>query len=122
MLGKRPTGRKQVGQNATVGCKLAGFHPKEHKDVPRRIPTNSDGISYLVDNAIFIRYLEINGQLRKAVGVLKKRLSDFEKTLREIEITSQGVQVGKPLTGLRGILLGTPEWVQSPEEEGCRNT
>ncbi len=69
------------------------------------------GISYLVDNAIFIRYLEIDGQLRKAIGVLKKRLSDFEKTLRELEITSQGIQVGKPLVGLRGILLGTPEWM-----------
>jgi len=37
-------------------------------------------------------------------------LSDFEKTLREFEITRHGVRVGRPLTGLRGILSGTPEW------------
>lgn len=70
------------------------------------------GLSYLADNIIFLRYLEISGQLRKAVGVLKKRLSDFEKTLREIEITRYGIKVGKPLTDLRGILSGTPEFVQ----------
>ncbi len=73
-------------------------------------------ISYLADNIVFLRYLEIGGELRKAIGVLKKRLSDFEKTLREFEIARYGIKVGKPLTELRGILLGTPEWV-SPKEE-----
>lgn len=74
------------------------------------------GISYLADNVIFLRYVELNGEMRKAIGVLKKRLSDFEKTLREIEITSQGIKVGKPMTGLRGILRGIPEWVTPPEK------
>jgi circadian clock protein KaiC len=46
------------------------------------------------------------------VGVLKKRLSDFAKTLREIEVTCDGVQVGAPLAGLRGVLTGTPERVR----------
>ncbi|BAU66810.1 circadian clock protein, KaiC [Stanieria sp. NIES-3757] len=68
------------------------------------------GISYIADNIVFLRYLEINGEMRKAIGVLKKRLSDFEKTLREIEITRYGIKVGKPLTKLRKILSGTPEW------------
>ena len=45
------------------------------------------GISYIADNIIFLRYLEIEGQMRKAIGVLKKRLSDFEKTLREFQDT-----------------------------------
>jgi circadian clock protein KaiC len=72
------------------------------------------GISYLTDNIIFLRYLEINGQMRKAIGVLKKRLSDFERTLREVSITRYGIQVGEPLTGLRGILRGTPEWTTPP--------
>jgi circadian clock protein KaiC len=73
------------------------------------------GISYLADNVIVLRYLEVNGELRKAMGVLKKRLSDFERTLRQIEITRYGIQVGQPLTGLRGILRGNPEWVAPPQ-------
>ncbi len=75
------------------------------------------GISYLADNIVFLRYLEINGVLRKAIGVLKKRLSDFEKTLREFDLTDNGVLVGKPLTGLRGILKGNPEWITPPRDE-----
>jgi circadian clock protein KaiC len=63
-------------------------------------------ISYLADNIVFLRYLELSGELRKTIGVLKKRLSSFERTLREIEITRYGIKVGKPLTGLQGILTG----------------
>jgi circadian clock protein KaiC len=68
------------------------------------------GISYIADNIIFLRYLEIEGELRRAIGVLKKRMSDFEKTLREFEVSRYGIKVGKPLTLLRGILKGVPEW------------
>ena len=66
------------------------------------------GLSYLADNLIFLRYLELNGELRKAIGVLKKRISDFERTLREFKITKYGIKVGEPLTHLRGILSGIP--------------
>lgn len=64
--------------------------------------------SYLADNILFLRYLEINGELRKAIGVLKKRLSDFENTIREYRITSEGIKVGQPLNNMRGILSGNP--------------
>jgi circadian clock protein KaiC len=79
------------------------------------------GISYLADNIVFLRYLEIQGELRRAIGVLKKRLSSFEPTLREIEITRYGIKVGKPLTELRGILRGMPEWVDAPRPNGGRD-
>lgn len=67
------------------------------------------GVSYMADNIVFLRYLEMEGEMRKAIGVLKKRMSGFERTLREFEITRYGIKVGKPLTGLRGILRGIPE-------------
>jgi circadian clock protein KaiC len=72
------------------------------------------GISYLADTIIFLRYLELRGELRRVIGVLKKRMTDFEKTLREFQISRYGVKVGNPLSQLRGILTGVPEW---PEEE-----
>ena len=68
------------------------------------------GLSYLADNLIFLRYLEINGELRKAIGVLKKRVSNFERTLREFKITKYGIKVGEPLSQLRGILSGIPSF------------
>jgi circadian clock protein KaiC len=73
-------------------------------------------VSYIADNIVVLRHLELGGELRKAVGVLKKRTSDYERTLREYAITGDGIRVGEPLTGLRGILSGTPEFVDSEGE------
>jgi circadian clock protein KaiC len=67
------------------------------------------GISHLADNIVFLRYLELRGRLERAVGVLKKRVSGFESTLREFEVSSRGIRVGRPLTELRGILTGYPD-------------
>lgn len=69
------------------------------------------GISYLCDNIIFLRYLEVKGEMKKAIGVLKMRLNDFEKSLREFKITQNGVQVGEPLTNLRNILSGLTDTI-----------
>jgi circadian clock protein KaiC len=69
------------------------------------------GLSYLADTLVFLRFVEMNGEMRKAIGVLKKRLGDYEKRLREFTITGQGIVIGAPLTGLRGILSGSPEFI-----------
>ena len=65
-------------------------------------------ISHLADTVIFLRYLELEGEIRRAIGVLKKRTGSFDKSLRELEITRYGIKVGAPLTALRGILSGSP--------------
>lgn len=76
------------------------------------------GISYIADTIIFLRYLEVRGELHRAVGVLKKRLSNFEKTLREFEITPAGIKFGKPLTQLRGLFSSVPKWDTTGERSG----
>ncbi|ELY92934.1 circadian clock protein KaiC [Natrialba hulunbeirensis JCM 10989] len=68
----------------------------------------SNNLSYVADNLMFLSYVEMDGSLRKVVGVLKKRSGSFEHNLREFEIASSGIRVGEPLTGLYGILQGTP--------------
>ncbi|WP_439028524.1 ATPase domain-containing protein [Haloarchaeobius sp. DT45] len=70
----------------------------------------SERISYLGDNILFLRYLELHGEINRAMGVLKMRTSDFERTLREFEIRSDGLHLGEPLTSLHGVLSGTPEF------------
>lgn len=76
------------------------------------------GASYLADNIVFLRHIEYRGELRKVIGVLKKRTSDFEHRLRELEITGEGLVVGDPLPELRGILTGRPEWPREPGSDG----
>ncbi len=62
------------------------------------------GISYVADNILFLRYFERNGEMRKGIGVLKKRLTDFEQTMREVEITRYGLKIGRPLAEMKDIL------------------
>jgi len=66
------------------------------------------GITYLADNVIMLRYIESrNGgpaELGRIVAVLKKRLSDFEKSMRQFEVTSNGIVIGPPVDHLGGIL------------------
>ncbi|MFB6118150.1 ATPase domain-containing protein [Halosegnis sp.] len=73
-------------------------------------PTDQQ-ISYLADNILFLRYIERMGSIEKVIGVLKKRFGDFERSLRELEISEGGVDVGDRLTGMRGLLTGIPEEV-----------
>ena len=75
------------------------------------------GISYMADNIIFLRYLEMGGEMRRAIGILKKRTGSFERTLREFEITRYGIKVGEPLTQLRGILTGIPHFISDEKAE-----
>jgi circadian clock protein KaiC len=76
------------------------------------------GLSYLADTILFLRYAEKytsqGAVLTRVIGVLKKRLSDFDHTLREFQITEQGIQIGSPIPNLRHIVADTPVW----EEQG----
>jgi circadian clock protein KaiC len=84
-------------------------------DITGNFRVTEVGLSHLADNLIFLRYLEMRGELRKAIGVLKRRTGNFENNLREFQITEYGLKVGAPLTQLRGILTGTPEWTNGPD-------
>lgn len=68
--------------------------------------------SYLADNIVFLRYLEMRGELTKAIGILKKRLSDFEKGIRRFQITNKGIKVGDALSNVRGVLNGSAEFIE----------
>jgi circadian clock protein KaiC len=84
---------------------------EETQSIVGEFHATDSNLSYLADNIVFLRHLELHGELRKAIGVLKKRTTDFERTLRRYEITRHGITVGDPLTQLRGVLSGTPEVV-----------
>ncbi len=65
-------------------------------------------VTYLADTVITLRFYESEGEVRKALSVIKKRTGQHENTIRELEITSSGIVVGPPLRHLRGVLTGTP--------------
>jgi circadian clock protein KaiC len=67
-------------------------------------------VSYLADTVLLFRYFEMEGEVRQAISVFKKRTGCHERTIRELRIDERGVQVGEPLRRLRGILTGVPQY------------
>ena len=57
-------------------------------------------VSFLADDIVRLRYVSINGQLRKMLLVVKMRRSEHSIDMVEYQITSKGVVIGEPLRGL----------------------
>lgn len=68
-------------------------------------------VSYLADTVILLRYFEVEGEIRKAISIVKKRSGDHERTIREFRVNEDGIRVGPPLRDFRGVLTGTPEFL-----------
>jgi circadian clock protein KaiC len=67
-------------------------------------------LTYLSDTVLLLRFFEADGELRRAISVLKKRTGGHEPTIREFRIDKMGVRVGEPLRHFSGILKGTPTY------------
>ncbi len=71
-------------------------------------------VSYLADTVLVLRYFEAEGKIRQVISVLKQRVGQHERTLREFKVNESGISVGEPLRNLRGILTGVPEIMGAP--------
>lgn len=72
-------------------------------------------ISTITDSIILLRYIEMLGEIRRGVTVLKMRGSSHEKSIREVKIDSTGMHIGIPFREVSGILSGSPTHVTSSE-------
>jgi circadian clock protein KaiC len=73
-------------------------------------------VSYLIDTILLLRFFEANGEVHKAISVVKKRLGMHEKSIRECRIGRSGLQVGEPLANFQGVLSGIPTFLGEPRE------
>jgi circadian clock protein KaiC len=76
-------------------------------------------LTYLADTVVLLRYYEMRGALKQAVSVVKKRSGHHERTIREIHLGKDGIQVGEPLTDLHGVLTGVPAILSANSGNGC---
>jgi circadian clock protein KaiC len=65
-------------------------------------------ISFLTDDIILQRYVELEGRLRKVMMVVKTRRGGHSPDLRLYEVTPAGIVVGQTLHDYDGILTGAP--------------
>ena len=69
----------------------------------------SEKVSFITDDIVAQRYVEIDGELRTVVAVVKMRGSQHSREFRFYEITPAGAVVGEPLTNYHGIITGVPD-------------
>lgn len=89
----------------------------KHKEIPALFTATTDSllggssiteahISTITDSIILLRYVELFGEIRRGLTVLKMRGSKHDKVIREFTIDGQGLHVGRSFRDVSGILSG----------------
>ena len=66
------------------------------------------GSAFLADAIIVQRYIEIAGQFKRVISVVKVRGSEHSKDIRLYDITDEGIALGPTLSNYTGIMTGRP--------------
>jgi circadian clock protein KaiC len=74
-------------------------------------------ISSITDTIVLLRYVELYGEMRRGLTVLKMRGSSHEKDIRELVIDNRGMHIGSPFRNVAGILAGNPVQIGLAEME-----
>jgi circadian clock protein KaiC len=72
-------------------------------------------ISTITDSIILLRYVELYGEIRRGMTVLKMRGSLHDKEIREFNINKSGIHIGRPFRGVTGIISGNITYLQPGE-------
>ncbi|BAU63422.1 putative circadian clock protein, KaiC [Stanieria sp. NIES-3757] len=78
-------------------------------------------ISPNTDLIVLLRYVEVYGEIRRGLTVLKMRGSKHDKDIREFSIDERGMHLGKPFRNITGILVGNPSLVNTDELDRLNN-
>jgi circadian clock protein KaiC len=65
-------------------------------------------VSFLADDIVRLRYVSIDGQLRRMLLVVKMRRSEHSIDMVEYQINSKGFVIGERLRGYRALTSGIP--------------
>jgi circadian clock protein KaiC len=74
-------------------------------------------ISTICDSIILLRYVEIYGEMRRGLTVLKMRGSAHDKEIKEFTIDGSGMHLGKSFRNISGIISGNPVQLPVPPAE-----
>jgi len=74
-------------------------------------------ISTITDSIVLLRYVEMYGEMRRGLTVLKMRGSRHDKDIREFTIDAKGMHIGRPFRNITGILSGNPVYSASQDVE-----
>jgi len=93
---------------ALTGLGVTMFSTVEVVETPGGHQFTGHRVSFLTDDILSQRYVEIDGELRKALTVVKMRGSNHSREFRAYEITTTGVLLRESLRDYDGISTGLP--------------
>jgi circadian clock protein KaiC len=104
---------------ALTGMGVSVVSTTELADSYTELRFSSHDTSFLSDAIIMQRYVELDGQLRRVISVVKVRGSQHSKDIREYEISSDGkLLVGETIKSYEGLLSGAPKLVSDQNATG----
>ena len=102
---------------ALTGIGITIISTLEMEEAFDKLPFSSYLISFLTDDIIRMRYVEMDGQLRKIMMVLKMRGGAHSNDIREYKITSDGIVLGERLRDFAPLITGIPGRVNRSSDE-----
>lgn len=90
-----------IGVTVFMTAEIVGGYPD--------VRFTSEKVSFVTDDVIAQRFVEIDGELKKVLAIIKMRGSHHTKEFRSYEVGELGAVVGGPLRNYHGIMTGTPE-------------
>ena len=104
---------------ALTGAGITILSTVEVEDTFNALSFSHYAISFLTDDILRMRYVEIDGQLRKVMVVIKMRGGNHSKDIREYVISDQGVVIIHPRqTEYAALTTGLPRRMGRREEAG----
>ena len=70
-------------------------------------------VTEVVENIIFLRYVELRSQLYRLISILKMRESTYDPSIREFLITANGIEVASTFESAESILTGAARPITS---------
>jgi circadian clock protein KaiC len=80
-----------------------------------------DHTATITDTIVLLRYVELLGEMRRGITVLKMRGTSHQKMIREYVINSDGMHIKEPFRGVSGILSGAPTFSYAQERQRLRD-
>ncbi len=104
--------------SALTGSGVTIISTVEVEDTFASMPFSHYAISFLTDDIIRLRYMEIDGQMRKLLVVVKMRSGNHSKDIREYVINRKGVIIISPhRTDYTRLTTGLPVRVGARRED-----
>ncbi len=94
---------------------IAGFFTNTSEEFMGSQSITDSHISTITDTILLLQYVEIRGEMARALNVFKMRGSWHDKGIREFVITGNGPQIKDSFSNFERIISGVPHRVTTDE-------